>query len=235
MNTSIKCTLIALSFFIASTVIAQSEPVCASQSSPNANEQAVAAASADTSKKLDRLLAYVAKLKQTGQTQQATQITLCLRANAHDELTQISQLVSQSRLYESSLSNGADSWFDLGSPAVTKDFLSRQLARSQVLLGYSNPYVVLLQNLDASNDVRTPYTSGTSYWSNSISELNRYVQFTDVGGQVGVLEKLITNLALAKKSDCKAWLSAYRSVEFGNDLFSEARQKLEKIAQLSCK
>ena len=189
------------------------------------DEPAIAAASAAAQKSLATTLGK----KQTGQ------FTVCLRANAQEQLLAIDRLATQSSLYEVSVNTIGEEWFDLGASAVTQDFLARQLARTSVLLGYAQPYVTLLQNTDGSNDARRPNVANSAYWSNSITELNRYVQFTDANGQVSSIEKLITSLAQVKKSDCKSWLSAYQSANFGNDLFSMTRQKLETIAKLSCK
>jgi type VI secretion system protein ImpL len=217
-----KAFITAVFLFLSSQAWAQTCPL--NQAASN-DEQTIAAASAAAQKSLATVLSKT----QTGQ------LTACLRANAQEQLRAIDRLAEQSHLYVPAVSSMTGSWFDLGTPAVTEDFLSRQLARAQVLASYAVPHANLLQNTAGINDTLPAIQASASYWNNTINELNRFVQARENSGQLGLLVGLIQRLASTNKADCKSWLMHYQFPAFGNDLFSATRFKLEKSAQLSCK
>lgn len=197
--------------------------------------QAISQSRAEIRAEQEKLLDIESAFHPNRDPQRAAQLTKCLRTNAQQQLRAISRLADQSQLYEPRLdSSSSERWFEVGSSAVVNDYLDRQLARTQVLLGYATPYVNLLKNTSSTNDAPASELANVAYWHNSFNELQRHMNQTDSAGQAAELERLIRNLGRTNRSDCKAWLNTYKSAKIGNDLFSKARHKLEVRAKAAC-
>ena len=161
------------------------------------------------------------------------EITECARNFASDSLASVSALSTTSRLYAPDAGSD-DAFFDLGSTAVIKDYLARQVARSQVLAGYATPFVNFLQNTKAVNDAQKTNDQTAPYWDNTITELNRYVQFKEPNGQVAQLDNLfLKQFPNLDASNCGKTLDA-TSAEYGNDMFSNRRRQLDEQVRWRC-
>ena len=204
------------------------------QASSQADQQLVQE-SGDFSKSVTPLLGLLRLYTQYGFSQSSTKITECVRAFAADKLGQIDTLASMSRLYDPSGNTDDSMFFDFGNTPVTNDYLARQISRSQVLAGYASPFVTFLQNTEAVNDAQRGNEQAAPYWSNTISELNRYVQFKETAGQVAQLHSLfLKQFANLDTANCGKALADYQPPAYGNDLFSQRRQHLEEKVQRRC-
>ena len=180
------------------------------------------------------LLSVLRLYGQNGFIDSGSTITECVRNFASDSLGQVDRLAGASRLYDPELGPVDGAIFDLGNTAVTKDYLARQVARSQVLAGYATPFVALLQNTEAVNDAQKTNAETASYWNNTITEINRYVQFKEPNGQIGQLDTLfLKQFAGLSSANCDKALE-YTPAEYSNDMFSTRRQKLDEEARAQC-
>ncbi|RDS79921.1 hypothetical protein DWU98_15900 [Dyella monticola] len=168
----------------------------------------------------------------------ADDVGQCEQNYASTMLNDASLLVSSSQLYNPPAQDGTDDstpLFDLGSTPVLQDYLDRQLARVQVLAGYAAPFVTLLKGVTGVNNSQRVNTHTDTYWGNTISELNRAVQFADPAGQVAQLNDFfLKQLATLTYANCTSVLNGYASPAVGNDLFSEQRKAIFQIAQAKC-
>jgi type VI secretion system protein ImpL len=181
---------------------------------------------------VDQLIGVLRTYEQYG-FRSRTDISECARNFASDSLAGVSTLVANSRVYDPEQSAGS-SFFNLGSTAVTKDYLARQVARSQVLAGYATPFVNFLQNTKAVNDAQKTNDQTAPYWNNTIAELNRYVQFKEPNGQVAQLDTLfLKQLTDLTSANCSKTLD-YQPAEYGNDLFSNRRKQLDEQIRWRC-
>ena len=204
------------------------------QASSQADQQ-LALESSDFNKSVSSLLGLLRVYHQYGFNESAATITACVRDFAADKLGQIDTLLDQSRLYDPGTSTDNNLFFDFGTTPVVNDYLARQIARSQVLAGYAGPFVTFLQNTDAINDAHRANDQTAPYWSNTISELNRYVQFKETAGQVAQLHSLfLKQFANLDTANCGKALADYQPGAYGNDLFSQRRQHLEEKVQRRC-
>lgn len=180
------------------------------------------------------LLGVLRLYGQTGFAQSGQDITGCVRDFAADSLARIDALASVSRLYDPGTGASGSGFFDLGVTAVTKDYLARQVARSQVLAGYATPFLFILQNTEAVNDTQKTNAQTAPYWNNTVTELNRYVQFKEPNGQVAHLDNLfLKQFSGLTSANCGKVLD-YVPAEYGNDLFSVRRKTLEEQAHARC-
>lgn len=198
-------------------------------------DQQLAQESADFAKSVEPLLSVFRLYNQTGFNASAARIAQCARNFASDSLGRIDALVNASRLYTPGTSAGDGGFFNLGATPVIKDYLARQVSRSQVLAGYAAPFLTLLQNTEAQDDSQRPNAQTASFWSNSIGELNRYVQFKEPNGQVAQLDNLfLKQFSDLNTANCSKSLASYQPAEYGNDLFSQRRQYLEEQVRWRC-
>lgn len=202
---------------------------------PSLADQQLAQESADFAKSVEPLLSVFRLYNQTGFNAGAARIAQCARNFASDSLGRIDALVNASRLYAPGAASGDGGFFNLGTTPVIKDYLARQVARSQVLAGYAAPFLTLLQNTEAQDDAQRPNAQTAPFWNNSIAELNRYVQFKEPNGQVAQLDNLfLKQFSDLSAANCGKTLAAYQPAEYGNDLFSQRRQYLEEQVRWRC-
>ncbi|WP_148716417.1 type VI secretion system protein [Chitinolyticbacter meiyuanensis] len=192
--------------------------------------------SEDMSHVVDPLLGVLRLYEQLGFTASGAQVTQCARDYAADSLARVDALASQSRLYDPTQGPLDGQFFALGSTPVVKDYLARQVSRGGVLAGYAQPFVVLLQNAGVVDESQRANPQTAEYWTNTIGELNRYVQFKEPNGQVGHLDDLfLKQFETLSYENCRKTLADYKAPEYGNDLFSIRRQALEQKVTLRCK
>ena len=197
--------------------------------------------SGDFSQSMDQLVLLLRTLKQMGFDDLQSWVTQCTRDMAGDALQSVNALTAASRLYEPEQSpagtagDGGGTLFALGPAAQTGDYLTRQLQRAQVLAGYASPFVSFLLNTEGIDDARRSNGETADYWSNTITEINRYVQFKEPNGQVAHLNGLfLDQLAGMTQDNCADRLDKYHAPVYGNDLFSQRRAALERQSGLLC-
>ncbi|GLS04979.1 hypothetical protein GCM10007860_21280 [Chitiniphilus shinanonensis] len=204
------------------------------QTLSNADQQ-LSGESEDFSRVVDPLLSVLRLYDQMGFAASRSKVTQCVRDYAGDTLARVDALAGASRLYDPSNGPTDGSFFSLGTTPVTKDYLARQVSRGEVLSGYASPYVVFLKNAAVIDDAQLDNAQTVTYWTNTIDELNRYVQFKEPAGQVGQLDNLfLKQFAALDYANCRKTLADYKSPEFGNDLFSERRRLLEQQVKWRC-
>jgi type VI secretion system protein ImpL len=108
------------------------------------------------------------------------------------------------------------------------------VARSQVLSGYATPFVNFLQNSVAVNDAQNTNDQTAPYWSNTIAELNRYVQFKEPNGQVAQIDTLFLKQLPALDPTSCGKTPSYVPVDYGNDLFSSRRKQIDEDVRWRC-
>src|SRR4030095_16767836 len=137
---------------------------------------------------LEALLGVLRSYGDYGDASSTPLVRQCVRDFAGDSLSRISTLAATSRLYTPPATAVGDRIFDLGTLPVQKEYLSRQVARAQVLAGYGPPFMNLLQGTPGVSDTRRTQASTADFWRNSIDELNRYTQGKEPTGQVANLD-----------------------------------------------
>lgn len=198
-------------------------------------DQQLANLSKGLSNGLNSLRTVLNRYSDYGSPSSAVLVRQCARNFAYDSLSRISALAESNRLYAPVASTGTDHMFDLGTLPIQKEYLSRQLARAQVLSGYAMPFVDLLQGTHSVNDTERSATSTEDYWRRTIDEINAYTQGKEPTGQVGNLDNyFIKQLGDLSYGGCLKQLAAYQSPAFGNDLFSERRRPLERLVEQRC-
>lgn len=164
-----------------------------------------------------------------------TDVRQCARNFAADYLGSVDALAEGSRLYAPPVAVGQDAMYALGNLPVTKDFLARQVGRAQVLAGYAKPFLSLLTATTDVDDAWRDTPQTADFWRNTLDEIDSYTKGKEPTGQVANLDTyFISQLTGMTYSNCAATLSAYKAPEYGNDLFSARRQKLERQVQLRC-
>ncbi|MCB1735614.1 MAG: hypothetical protein H6981_02900 [Gammaproteobacteria bacterium] len=166
-------------------------------------------------------------------------ILACARGFANGELDAANRLAEASGLYEpetdaSALNpqNGAHlNYFDLGTPADTKEYLHQQLQRAQVLAGYAEPFVRFLQNTDQPTVNGPDNRQGVTFWLATINEIDRFIQGKDPKSQVAQLNDFVQkDLREMSQSNCADTLmkpvSADDDPSQGKGLFSDRRSSL---------
>lgn len=199
-------------------------------------DQELAQRSGDFAKVVDPLIRMLDLYRQLGFSDSANRITQCARTFSSHMLLRADSLAEASRLYQpqgEQDDNGP--LYTLGGPVETKDYLSRQLQRGQVLGNYAAPFVAFLKNGEAVDDSKQANNQSLAYWDNTLSELQRYVQFKEPNGQVAHLENFFLKQLIELSFDnCGRTLAAYQAEALGNDFFSERRQILQKDADWRC-
>lgn len=155
-------------------------------------------------------------------------IARCAADYVADSLRRIMGLAYASQFYAVP---GAGSAFpETTDTAVTKDWLSVQFTRSQVLAGYASPYLAFLRDIPITVD-----SPELAFWGNTVQEINRHIQFRDMNGQVAHLENLILKTLPGMTPDtCHKQLADYIPPEYGNDLFSRLRAWRLEETKLRC-
>jgi type VI secretion system protein ImpL len=201
-------------------------------------DRVLSSESADLSASIDPLLQALQQMRQLRMRTLADRIGQCARNYASGALLAVYGLASACHLYDPPAQAGDDGGgaiFDLGAAPVLQAYLDRQLARARVLAGYAAPFVTLLKNARGVSDSRRLNTQTDVYWDNTITELNRAVQFAEPAGQVGALDDFfLKQLGGLTYANCSAVLDACQPPAIGNDLFSMRRQAMEDLARLSC-
>lgn len=156
------------------------------------------------------------------------------RFEALSALAQIKVLAERSRLYASETDAASGGVFALGSAAVTKDYLSRQLSRVAVLCDHAAPYLTFLDNCSAVTAATAEEDRLPVYWKNTRNELLRATQGQDPHGAVGRLESLfldvLVDLTPENRVERLAQLPMNDEMS-GLDLFSERRRQLLQRAR----
>ncbi len=198
-------------------------------------DQQLARMSNDLSLSLDPLLGVLRSYGDLGFAASAATIRQCARNFAAESLSRISALTDSSRLYLPTPATGNDMLFDLGTLPILKEYLSRQVARAQVLAGYATPFMNLLQGSQSVSDAQRSVPQTATFWHNSIDELNRYTLGKEPTGQVANLDNyFMKQLADLSYSNCRKQLATYVSPEYGDDMFSERRRPLEQLVNQRC-
>lgn len=185
---------------------------------------------------LDALKAVLNAYASYGFSDGGTEVRQCARGFAADNLGGVDALADVSRLYAPPVAVGTDAMFTLGGLPVTKDFLARQVARAQVLSGYADPFLTLLSDTPGVDDAWRDTPQTAAFWRNTRNEIDRYINGKEPAGQIANLDAyFITQLTGMTYANCAGLLTAYTSPEYGNDLFSDRRRKLERQVQLRCR
>jgi len=159
----------------------------------------------------------------------------CARDFAADQLGAVDALADASRLYSPPRPAAGEEMYAFGGLPVTRDFLKRQVGRAQVLGSYADPFLTLLADTASVDDAWRDAPQTAAYWHNTRDELSRYTKGKDPAGQVGNLDAyFVGQLTGMTYANCGTVLAAYRSPEFGDDLFSERRRALEAQVKLRC-
>ncbi len=198
-------------------------------------EQQLLQQSGDFSKALDPLLGNLRLYTQLGFSASGPRVTQCARDYASSALSRVASLVLTKPLYEPEAGPEDGLLVNLGSTAMIRNYLERQAARAQAVTRLADPFVNLLRNTDGVNDAQRDKTQTSSYWSNTINELTRYVQFKDPNGQVGTLDTFFyKTLADMSYANCAKTLAAYQAPAYEEDMFSDLRKKLMSQINLRC-
>ncbi|MFM0016305.1 type VI secretion system protein [Paraburkholderia sediminicola] len=200
------------------------------------DEQALAQASRDLSRTLGPLIQVERAYGEFGFSRGFSALSGCLQQYAADRLSTVGSLAVQSQLYQPQSDPAGGEFFDLGTVPVTRDYLARQVARSQVLAAYAAPFATLAQN-SGNAPANSPNVQTASYWSNSIAEVNRYVPSNDPASQMGQLASLfVDRLNGMTGQNCNARLQdpAAATDDGANDLFAARRRDLVTLAQSLC-
>ena len=163
------------------------------------------------------------------------EVRQCARGFAADNLGGVDALADSSLLYAPTAAVGTDAMFTFGGLPVTKDYLARQVARADVLSGYADPFLTVLSDTPGVDDAWRDTPQTAAFWRNTRDEIDRYTKGKEPAGQVANLDAyFVTQLTGMTYANCASVLAAYTSPEYGNDLFSDRRRKLERQVQLRC-
>lgn len=184
---------------------------------------------------MDALKAVLNAYASYGFSDGGTEVRQCARGFAADNLGGVDALADASRLYAPPAAVGTDAMFTLGGVPVAKDFLARQVARAQVLAGYADPFLTVLSDTPGVDDAWRDAPQTAAFWRSTRDEIDRYTKGKEPAGQVANLDAFFINqLSGMTYANCASVLAAYPSPEFGNDLFSDRRRKLERQVKLLC-
>ncbi|NOT89663.1 MAG: hypothetical protein HOP03_16005 [Lysobacter sp.] len=184
---------------------------------------------------MDALKAVLNAYATYGFSDGGTEVRQCARGFAADNLGGVDALADGSRLYAPPVAVGTDTMFTLGGLPVTRDFLARQVARAQVLAGYADPFLSVLSDTPGVDDAWRDTPQTAAFWRNTRDEIDRYTKGKEPAGQIANLDAyFIAQLTGMTYANCASLLAAYTSPEYGNDLFSDRRRKLERQVQLRC-
>jgi type VI secretion system protein ImpL len=198
-------------------------------------DEDLARASSELAQALPSMQGVLKAYRDYGYGSGAATVPQCVRDFAAASLDRVSGLAAASRLYVPQAAAGGGDLFDLGALPVLKDYLGRQLARAQVLAGYAAPFVSVLQAGGGDSGPQSEAATTAAYWSNTITEINRYTQAKEPGGQVAAFDNyFIKQLAGLTYANCGKVLDVYQSPEPGDDLFSTLRAQLEWEVSLRC-
>jgi len=204
-------------------------------------EELLAGRSLDFSRAVGNLMFVLGQYSELGFAASRAHIAACVQGFARGSLDRLNDLADASSLYLPTpnpslpVEQGSQPYFDLGGAAQAKDYLKRQLDRSQVLVGYAAPFVQLLRNTAAVRAAQAPNNASAAFWTKTIGEINDYIQYKQPVGQVVNIEQFIEQVvALLAPTNCAVLLADYKSPAGGNDLFSQKRIALEKRANWYC-
>jgi type VI secretion system protein ImpL len=184
---------------------------------------------------LDSLKTVLNAYASYGFSDGGAEVRQCARGFAADNLGGVDALADSSLLYAPTVAVGTDTLFTFGGLPVTKDYLARQVARAEVLAGYADPFLALLSDTPGVDDAWRDTPQTAAFWRNTRDELDRYTKGKEPAGQVANLDAyFVAQLTGMTYANCASVLAAYTSPEFGNDLFSDRRRKLERQVQLRC-
>ena len=197
-------------------------------------DQSVREASSRFSRAVNPMLELVQLMGELQLTDSQMALTDCVRRTAVANLRGIESLADASHLYEPPVAVSSSAIYDLGSIAVTKDYLARQIARARVLADYASPFVGFLRNTEGNQETGQSNIEGSQYWGNTITELSRALQANDPAGSVGQLDSLLVKqLRELTYANCSKSLPAIAD-DAGNDLFSQRQWLIAQDAQARC-
>lgn len=202
---------------------------------PERSDAQLAASGEELTRGLESLLQVLAAYSEIGAGRSAVAVRQCARDFASDNLGGVDALAHVSQLYVPAVPSEGDAMYALPGVPVSKDYLARQFARAQVLGNYAQPFLQLLAGVSGSDDTWRDAPQTETYWRNTLDEIARYAKGKDPASQVGKLDDLVLGqLTGMTYENCAKTLAAYVSPEFGNELFSERRQSLERKVRLRC-
>jgi len=195
--------------------------------SVSAGDQQLVEQSDEFGRALQPLLTVARLYTQLGFAKSGSSVAQCVRSYASSGLSRASNLAVQSRLYVPEAGPPDGPLVKVGPTPAVRDYLARQSARAQVLTGYADPFASFLRNTDGVNDAQRDNTATLAYWTNTINQLNAYVQFKDPASQVGEIDTLfIKTISELTYENCAKQLAAYKPADYGYDLFSSRRLRL---------
>jgi type VI secretion system protein ImpL len=201
------------------------------------SEEALMRQSTELSRLYPSLVWVLAQYQQFG-FDSAGRVTQCVRRFGADALQRLSRLGDASGVYDvqaAATDGEAGPLFTLGAAPEVKDYLAAQFERAQVLASYAGPFVALMRNTQGNGAPAMPPGTSPVFWENTRQEVNRVLQFKDTTAQAALLnEFILKNLAPMTTDTCSDLLSAYTPASYGNDLFSQRREGLERRAQWYC-
>jgi type VI secretion system protein ImpL len=204
------------------------------------DEQSLAQTSGELARSVGTLISIERSYQEFGFSAGYAALSGCLQQFAANRLATINSLAVQSELYRPQTNGTGPEFFDLGTVAVTRDYLGRQVARAQVLATYAAPFVTLAQNSgNAAN--AGPNTQTAAYWGNSIAEVNRYVPSNDPASEMGQLAALfVDRLSGMTAQNCGARLTNLaptagdKAGGNGDNLFASLRGSLVAYTEMRC-
>lgn len=205
-------------------------------SAVSAADQQMLEQSTGFARSLQPLLATLRLYTQLGFGRSGSLVAQCARDFSSDALGRVSALANQSRVYEPPAGGADGALVSIGPLPVVRDYLARQVSRAQVLITYADPFATLMRNTDGVNDAQRAGLQTLGYWSSTISELNRFVQFKEPAGQVANIETLfLKTVPELTYANCSKILAEYRPPDYGQDLFSDRRRSLVQWLRSLCK
>ncbi|MGI0115455.1 type VI secretion system protein [Zooshikella sp. RANM57] len=188
---------------------------------------------------LSALLLIMGQLQQVQLIAQQQALSQCIQQFALAQLQDIKLLAVSSKLYEPKVNpqqpkNTDQLLYNLGDQSKVQEFLQQQWQRSQIIVGYTTPYLFVLNNTYEHSGSAGSETV-KQFWRNTINEMQAYqVQHNDKG-EVGKLNGFIANqLSVLTLDNCSQQLTADTLVKTASDLYSRQYQQLEQHANLWC-
>ena len=105
--------------------------------------------------------------------------------------------------------------------AQSKEYLQQQLERSQVLAGYTKPFVRFMQSTHQATVSNSDTHQGSAYWRATINEVDRYVQSKDPDSEVAQLQNLmLKQLRGMNQDNCTDRLDKLPAISTEQSLFA---------------
>ncbi|MBU2707881.1 hypothetical protein KCM76_17940 [Zooshikella marina] len=189
---------------------------------------------------LSALLLIMGQFQQVQLIAQQQALSQCIQLFALAQLRDIKLLAVSSKLYEPKVNSQqpkdtSQLLYSLGDKSKTQEFLQQQWQRSQIIVGYTTPYLFVLNNTYDSNNGTSGAGAVKQFWRNTINEMQAYQAQNNDQGEVGKLNHFITNqLSQLTLDNCSQRLASYTPLTTTSDLFARQYQQLEQHAMLWC-